>query len=58
MKPTEKRQGRNWKARYLTIERFNQFIANDFRHLNWKVNLLLGLVLAVLGAVLAKFITG
>lgn len=46
------------KPKWLTIERFEVFLNNDFKHLNWKVNLMLGLSFAIMVAVIAKFITG
>jgi len=33
----EERKGRNWKARYLTIDKFGEFLSNDFHHLKSEV---------------------
>lgn len=46
------------RLKYLTIERFEQFINNDWKHMNWKVNLILVLLGTIIVAVVAKFITG
>ena len=51
-------KGRNWKAKYMTIERFEKFCSNDFWHLKVKVNAVLWIVLTILGAIIAKWIMG
>jgi len=33
----EEGKGRNWKAKYLTIEQFERFMNNDFHHLKGEV---------------------
>ncbi len=55
----QQRRGRNWKAKYLTLEAFERFLKNDFWHLNLKVNItlwLLGVILILLGITLATAI--
>ena len=61
----KKRLKRNWKAKYLTIEAFNAFKNNDFRHLKWEVHgigigvlILLGLVTTIFALALAKLFGG
>ncbi len=39
-------------------EWFEDWLNNHWKHLTWKVNFMLGLLLAIFVAVLAKFITG
>lgn len=51
----ENKKGRNWKAKYLTIERFEKFMGNEFWHLNLKVNIslwLMGVILALMAITL------
>lgn len=51
-------RGRNWKAKYLTIERFEKFMGNEFWHLKIKVNAVLWIVLTILAAIIAKWVLG
>jgi len=44
--------------KYLTIEEWRRFLANDWKHLNWKVNLILVVLGAIFAAVIARFIIG
>ena len=37
---------------------FKDFLGNDWKHMNWKVNLMIGLLSMILVAVIARFITG
>ena len=41
--------GKGRPPKYLTVQKFEEFTGNDFRHLSWKVNFLVGAVFAVLG---------
>jgi len=56
MKEEKNCKGR--KPKYLTVERFNNFLLNDWRHLNWKVNFMFAILLATLGASIARLILG
>lgn len=49
---------RGKKPKYLTIERFEKFVSNDFWHLKVKVNAVLWVVLAILAAIIAKWVMG
>lgn len=48
----------NHPKKYLTIERFQAFLSNDFWHLKVKVNATLWIVLAILAAIIAKWVMG
>lgn len=39
-------------------EWFKQFLKNDWRHLNWKMNAILIILSGIVISVVAKFITG
>ena len=45
---------RNWKAKYMTLAMWDSFRANDWKHLNWKVDTTIALLLIVLAVALAK----
>ena len=49
---------RGRKPKYLTVEVFQHFINQDFWHLKMKVNAILWIVLAVLGAIIVKWVMG
>jgi len=56
----EEKRGRNWRAKYLTVERFDKFLGNDFAHLstavvedNKKIRLIWRMQIAVLAAIIA-----
>jgi len=44
--------------KYLTVDKFNEFLHNDFKHLNRKVNAQFALLLAIFGASIAKLFLG
>lgn len=46
------------RKKYLTIEAFSKFLNQDFWHLKVKVNAILWITLAILAAIIAKFIMG
>lgn len=50
----ENKRKRGRPNRYLTVERFEKFLNNDFRHLNWKVDFMLIVLLATFGASIAR----
>lgn len=52
------KRGRNWRAKYLTMEQFEKFLGNDFWHLKWKVDFIFWVVLAILGAFIVKWVIG
>ncbi len=42
------------KPKYLTVERFERWVGNDFKHLSWKVNIMLGMWASVLVVLLLE----
>lgn len=48
---------RGRKPRYLTVEKFSEFINGDFWHLKVKVNAILWVTLAILTAIIASWAT-
>ena len=53
---SENHKGR--KPKYLTVERFEDFKKNDFRHLKREVNFMMALLLATFGASIARLFVG
>ena len=52
-------ENKGHKPKYLTVERFQQFLNNDWKHLSKTVYwIIIPLLMAIFAAVLAKFITG
>ena len=49
---SEKR-GRGQPRKYLRIDEWQRFLNNDWRHMNWKVNGLLGFALTILATLIA-----
>ena len=54
----ENKNPRGRPPRYLSIERFERFLTNDFWHLKVKVNAVLWVVLAILTAIIVKWVMG
>lgn len=52
------RNGVGRPKKYLTVERFEHFLNNDWKHMNWKSNLQFALLLAIFGASIAKLFLG
>ena len=46
------------KPKYLTVERFEKFLSNDFWHLKVKVNTVLWVCATILAAIIAKWALG
>ena len=46
---------RGRKPKYLTLERFNEFLNGDFWHLKVKVNIILWVTLSILAAIIASW---
>jgi len=44
--------------KYLTVECWERWKNNDYRHLNWKVNFMLTVLLATFGASIARLFMG
>lgn len=42
------------QSRYLTLTEWLSFKNNDWKHLNWKVDVAIGLLLVILAAALTK----
>ena len=42
------------RRKYMMLEEWQNFKTNDWKHLNWKVDVTIGLLLVVLAAALAK----
>ena len=51
-----KKRGR--PNRYLTVERFNEFVSNDFWHVQQYARWSLWISLTILAAIIVKFIVG
>lgn len=45
---------RNWRSRYLTLTEWDAWLKNDWKHLSWKVDITLTLLLIILAVALAK----
>lgn len=58
MKNDSKKNCRGRPCKYLTVEKFDQFLNNDFKHLNRKVNIQFAILVAVFAAVVARLIVG
>ena len=49
---------KNNRRRYLTVERFETFLNNEFYHLKVRVGIIFWVVLAILAAIIASWATG
>ncbi len=56
MSPERERKGRNWKSKYMTNDKFDKFLSNDFWHLKVKVNAIMWLCLTILAAIIARWV--
>ncbi len=45
---------RNWRAKYLSLTEWDDFKRNDWKYLNWKLDITIGLLVVILGAALTK----
>lgn len=52
----EQTKGR--RAKYLTVDRFEKFVSNEFWHLKVKTNAVLWITLTILAAIIAKWVLG
>ena len=52
---TDKKKGRNWRQKYLTLEEWRNWKNNDFRHLKWEVHGVAAVIVIILGLVTAIF---
>ena len=46
------------KPKYLTVDRFDKFLNNEFYHVKLRVDAVFWVTLAVLGAIIAKWVMG
>jgi len=49
---------RGRKPKYLTIERFEKWVSNDYWHLTAKVNIIFWVMLTILAAIIASWAVG
>ena len=54
---SEQRKGRNWRCKYLTIEKFEKFLSNDFHDVKLKLTAVLWLTGLILAAIIYQWAT-
>lgn len=52
------KNGRGRPRKYMTVERFEKFVNNEFYHLKLQVKYMIMLGFTILGAVIANFFIG